>query len=78
MNMDKMGNMMGIISMYNKFKENHPKASNFLHAVVRRGVDVGSVVEITITYPNGEKLESSIRIQESDAELIRQIKEMKS
>lgn len=77
MNMGNMGNVMTIISLWKQFKSNHPKASNFLHAVVKKGVEVDSIIEVKITYPNGEVLESSIRVKDSDAAMIDQIRKMK-
>ena len=55
----------------NKFVENHPKFTAFLSAVYSRGIDAGTIIEITVTKPGTEPITSNIRVQESDLELLR-------
>lgn len=62
---------MKIMNAKNKFVENHPKFTAFLSAVYSRGIDAGTIIEITVTKPGTEPITSNIRVQESDLELLR-------
>lgn len=53
-----------------KFNSNHPKLLPFFNAARGKAMTPGSVIEIAITDPNGEKIETNLRVQESDIELI--------
>jgi hypothetical protein len=39
-------------------------------------VEEGSVIEITVTRPDGTPVTANMKVQQSDIELIRQLKEM--
>lgn len=41
--------IMKIMNAKNKFAENHPKFTAFLSTVYSRGIDAGTVIEITVT-----------------------------
>ena len=63
--------IMKIMNAKNKFVEHHPKFTAFLSAVYSRGIDAGTIIEITVTKPGTEPITSNIRVQESDLELLR-------
>ena len=63
--------IMKIMNAKNKFVENHPKFTAFLSAVYSRGIDAGTIIEITVTKPGTEPITSNIRVHESDLELLR-------
>jgi hypothetical protein len=44
--------------------------------MLRQGVEEGSVIEITVTSPDGVPVTGNMRVQQSDLELIRQLKEL--
>ncbi len=71
-----LGSIMKIKQAWDTFTANHPKFPAFLQAVQRRGIKEGSVVEIIITDPSGEKLETSIKVQQSDLQLMDTLKAM--
>ena len=56
---------------WEEFTERHPKFALFLHDVAGRGVDVGSVIDITITLPDGKVFQSNMKVTEEDVELIK-------
>ncbi len=59
-----------------KFNANHPKLLPFFVASEKKLMTPGSVVEIAITDPNGEKIETNLKIQESDIELMNMLMSM--
>ena len=54
-----------------KFNANHPKLVPFFGAAKGKAMTPGSVIELSITDPSGEKIETNLRVQESDIELIK-------
>ncbi|MBQ5426598.1 MAG: hypothetical protein IIU31_05450 [Pseudobutyrivibrio sp.] len=59
-----------------KFNQNHPKLLPFFGAARTKAMTPGSIIEIAVTDPNGEKLETNLRVQESDIELINLLMEI--
>ena len=60
--------------MWNRFTQEHPKFPMFLGAVKASGIPVDSVVEIKITHPSGEVMQTNLKISESDMEMIEELK----
>ena len=69
---NNIGNIMKIAGAWNAFKSNHPKFPAFCQAVSRKGLKEGSIIEIAITTPEGEKI-----VKDSDLELLKQLSELK-
>ncbi len=70
------GNIMKLQSAKNQFNKNHPKVAPFIKAIERKGIQEGMVIEMTVTMPDGEKLSSNIKVQQSDLELMNSLKDM--
>ena len=66
-----LGNMAKLMGAWNTFQKNHPKFPAFCKAVAKKGLREDSVIEVIVTTPDGERIETSIRVQESDIELIK-------
>lgn len=67
--------MMKFSSLWSTFTANHPKFPKFIAAASRKGVLAeGSVIAMQITTPNGETLETNLKITASDLELVQQLK----
>ncbi len=71
-----MGSMMKILGAWNTFKGNHPKFPAFCRAVAKKGIREDSVVEIVVTTPEGERIETSLKIKGSDLELLQGLGQM--
>ena len=65
-----------IKSAGDKFNKNHPKLLPFFNAAGSKIMTPGTIIEIAVTDPNGEKLETNLKIQESDIELINMLLSM--
>lgn len=59
-----------------KFNKNHPKIAPFFKAVSAEGIHPGTVMELTITSPEGVTRTANIKVQESDLELLQTLMEM--
>lgn len=68
--------MMKLMGAKNKFTENHPKFVAFLSAVLGRGIEEGTVIELTVTRPGEEPVTTNIKVLQSDLELMKQLKEL--
>lgn len=51
------------------FNTRHPKLRRFLVGTMRK-VDVGSVIEISITDPDGNKVRTNFRVTDEDKEFM--------
>ena len=63
--------MMKFSGLWSTFTANHPKFPKFIAAASRKGV----LAEGSTT-PDGETLETNLKVTASDLELIQQIKKM--
>ena len=68
---------MQVKSMLATLKQNHPKFPSFLDAVSKRELCKDTIIEIKVTTPDGESLESNLRLKESDLEVLRQMQELR-
>lgn len=68
--------MMKFMAAKNKFEGNHPKFFAFLKAVFLRGIEEGTVIEITVTRPGEQPMTTNMKIQQSDMELMQDLKGM--
>ncbi len=68
--------IMKIMSAKNKFSSNHPKFVAFLKAVFSRSIEEGTVIEITVTRPGEEPVTANIKIQQSDLDLLNELKDI--
>ena len=55
------------------FTRNHPKFPAFSNAVSKRALKEGSIMAITVTTPDGEKIETNLRIKAEDLELLKEL-----
>lgn len=74
----KMDSIFKIKQAWNTFAGNHPKFPQFLSAVNRKGIPADTVIGITIEYPDGEKMETNIKVTASDLQLFETLKGLSS
>ncbi len=58
---------------FNIFNEQHPRVVPFFNAAAGR-IQEGSVIEITVTSPDGESIASNIRVTAEDLETVEILK----
>ena len=76
MDLSNMGQMLGLVGAWSAFQKNHPKFRAFLHAARVKGLREGSVIEISILTPEGEKIETNLRVKAEDLEMIQKLAAM--
>lgn len=57
------------------FTRNHPKFPFFLEAVKQEGIEEGTIIEVTITKPDGRQLNSNIKVTQGDMALFNELSE---
>lgn len=74
--MMNMGSAMKLMGAWNKFKSNHPKFPAFCKAVARKGFAEDTIIEVAIISPDGERIETNVRLTQEDLELMNELKNM--
>jgi len=74
MNMDMI---FKLTQGWNVFKKNHPKFPMFLQAVKNSGIKEGDVVAISITSPDGNVLDTNIKVTSDDIALFQSLRDIK-
>ena len=59
-----------------QFENSHPKFMAFVKTIFSKPIEEGTVLEVTVTRPGQEPLTANIRIQQSDLELLAELKEL--
>jgi hypothetical protein len=72
-----MGNIMKLMNLRNQFVQTHPKFAAFFQNVTAHGIEEGSVIEITVTKPDGTATTANMRVQQSDLEMLHELKNIK-
>lgn len=67
--------IMKIKPLLEKFRTNHPKVPMFFRAASGK-IKVGSIIELSITPPDGEKIVTNIRVTPDDIELAEKLSGM--
>lgn len=68
--------LMKLKGAWETFQTNHPQFLTFLQAVYPNGVKVGSVLDISITAPDGKPLRYRMTVSEQDMALFREMQEL--
>lgn len=68
--------IMKAMSAKAQFEKNHPKFTAFLRKVFSRPLEEGTVIEVTVTRPGEEPVTANIRVQQSDLELLSEMREL--
>ena len=70
------GTIMKLMSAKNQFSSNHPKFEAFLKSVFSRQMEEDTVIEITVTRPGEKSVTANLKVQQSDLELLEELKEL--
>lgn len=72
-----IGMMLKLGGLWAKFSKNHPKFPQFIKAVQKNGFKPDTVIDVKITYPDGNVVDSNLKITESDLAIIEELKKLK-
>lgn len=71
------GMMLKLGGLWAKFSKNHPKFPQFVKAVQKNGFKPDTVVDLKITYPDGNAIDTNLKISEEDLKLFEELKKLK-
>ena len=66
--------IMKLMSAKNQFSNNHPKFEAFLNSVFSKKMEEGTVIEMTVTRPGEKPLTANLKVQQSDLELLEELR----
>ena len=66
---------MKMKNAWSRFAAHHPKFPLFLNAIVRKGIQEGTIFEFKVTSPDGQELVTNMRLSSEDIELWKEISE---
>lgn len=58
------------------FAQRHPRFVQFILAVAQNGMGEGSVIDVTVTLPDGKTYQSNMRLTQEDVEFVKGIGSM--
>lgn len=76
MNLNQLAMLQKLKSGIDRFRTNHPKFPLFLKAVSQDALREGSVIEISVTTPEGKNYCSNVRLNADDMELMETLKNL--
>lgn len=70
--------LMKLMAAKNTFTQNHPKFEAFVRAVFLSGsgISEGTVIEISVTKPGEQAVTTNLKIQQSDLDLIEELRNL--
>jgi hypothetical protein len=75
--MENLQMIMQLKGMWDRFTTDHSMFPKFMNAVMKQGIPEGSVIEISVTAPDGTPLSTNIKVSASDIELFETLKSLK-
>ena len=76
MNFEQLAMIQKIKSGLDRFRVNHPKFPLFLNAVSQNAIMEGSVIEISVTTPDGKNYCTNLKVKADDMEFLDSLKNM--
>ena len=76
MNFSQLGKLQELKKHLDLFRSNHPKFPLFLGAVTREALEEGTLLEMSVTTPEGKHFETNLKLNPEDLEFIRAIQSM--
>lgn len=65
-----LGKMLKAKQAWEAFGKNHPKFQAFLEAFNSNEMSEGTVIEISVRYPDGKSMKSNLMVNQGDLELL--------
>lgn len=71
------GMLLKLGGMWGKFSKNHPKFPQFVKAFQKNKLVEDTIIDIKIAYPDGNTLDTNLKITASDLALFEELKKLK-
>ena len=77
MNINQIAMIQKLKTSMDTFRNNHPKFPLFLDAVSKDALMEGTIIEITVTTPQGKNYCTNVKLKPEDMELMESFQNMK-
>lgn len=78
MNLSQLARLQKLKSQLVIFHRNHPKFAPFLDAVNKNALGEGTIIEISVTSPEGRHYETNLKVNQEDLEFLRSLQALNS
>lgn len=65
--------LLEIRNLWSAFTRRHPKFPQFLTAIQQAGIPEGTVIEVTITPPDGKTFTSNLKVTAEDIDAVKSL-----
>ena len=65
--------LLEIRNLWSAFTRRHPKFPQFLTAVQQAGIPEGTIIEVTITPPDGKTFTSNLKVTAEDIDAVKSL-----
>ena len=78
MNLSQLARLQKLKSQLDTFHRNHPKFAPILDAVNKNALGEGTIIEISVTSPEGRHYETNLKVNQEDLEFLRSLQGLNS
>lgn len=68
--------IMKVMNLKKKFEGNHPKFVSFLKFMMEKGIEEGTVIEISVKKPNQDPVIANMKVMSEDLEMLQELKDL--
>ena len=77
MNLNQLAMLQKAKTALERFRANHPKFPAFLDTIQKNAMQDGTIVEITVTTPDGRRYESNLKLKQENLDLLEMFRHLK-
>lgn len=77
MNFSQISQLAVLKTHLDRFRSNHPKFPQFMEAAYKNALKEGTVIEISVTAPEGEHYVTNLRVTKEDLEFLQALQSMR-
>ena len=78
MNLSQLARLQKLKSQLDTFHRNHQKFAPFLDAVNKNALGEGTIIEISVTSPEGRHYETNLKVNQEDLEFLHSLQGLNS
>ena len=69
--------LLQLKSAWEQFQARHPKFPAFLNAASRNTLEEATIIDVTVTSPDGRQIGTNLKLTAEDLQLLQEIKELR-
>lgn len=76
MNLSQLTRLQKLKKQLDIFRQNHPKLPAFLNAVNKNALQKDTIIEISVTSPDGKNYVTNLKLKESDLDFLTELQKL--